>query len=319
MPGKTPIKLEAIGTIQPDRADDLFICFASFEERCLGCVKRLSGYSAKQSIVLRISDEPNKARENYLSEIKTILSGISKFSVIETQHSDPIVGILALSRQLQQIKADIGQVSITLDITTFPKRHLFLTLKLLDKLALLASTRMLYTDPKLYGSNINKPLSEGLKEIAVFPTFTGKYDPQQKLTLVLFLGYEGHKALALWENIEPNKTIAIIPKPAYHPEWEGKTEEMNPALLSALDKDSILYADSRDPTSTFELLEEIIMPDCVSTNSNLYIAPLGTKLQAVGIYYFVAKYPDMASVIYASPLRHNEEFRSTGIGSTWLL
>jgi len=150
------------------------------------------------------------------------------------------------------------------------------------------------------------------------PTFTAPYDPQGELILVIFLGYEGDRALALWENIEPHRTIAVIGKPAYYPEWEGQTEKMNTAILAAIDEDSILYADSRDPHSAKELLKELIFSH-PKRNDNWYIAPLGTKLQTVGIYYFISEHPEAANVVYASPQGHNQEYFSTGIGRTIII
>jgi len=312
-------EIQEIRTCREGTPDDLFICFASFEERCLGVVRRFYEYAANRAYVLRISDEPSEFRELHLRELKDALSKIAAMTVIETQHKDPIVGMRTISKLISDAALEPGQAAITLDISTFTKKQLLLILRLFDQMGLFESLRILYTEPLEYMINLDQPLSSGLKEVTVVPTFTGRYDSQNELILVIFLGYEGDRALALLENVEPHKTIAVIPSPAYHPEWEGKTEEMNAALLVALDSKNICYVDSRDPFATASLLDNLINPRNETQRCNWYIAPLGTKLQTLGVYYFISKHPDVASIIYAKPLEHNEPYFSEGIGRTWLV
>lgn len=309
--------LEEVRTCRSDTPDDIFICFSSFEERCLGVVRRFCNYVSKRSYILHIEDEENEERDKYCQELESRLSRIGTTRIIETQHKDPIMGMRLITKEINEACREQESVAITLDISTFPKKQLLLMLRALDQSGLFESTRLLYTEPQKYAAQLNQPLSFGLKEIAAIPTFTGIYDSLKELTLIVFLGYEGDRALALWENIEPHKTIAVIMKPAYHDEWEGKTEEINSALLASLERESILYVDS-NPLSTVELLKNLIFSN-KPKQTNWYIAPLGSKLQTVGLYYFLSKYPEAASIIYASPLRHNETYFSKGIGRTVLV
>ena len=297
----------------------IFVCFASFEDRCMGAVARLDKYIARHSYILRITDEPCEKREQAIVNLKSKLSCFGKVSILDTQHTDPIVGLLNWSEEFQNIIKDLKEPKITIDISTFPRRQMFLFLRLLDRLGLMKCTRILYTEPKNYIAELGVPLSFGLKNISIIPTFKGKYDPREELILVLFLGYEGDRALALLENIEPHKTIVVIPKPAFYPEWEGKTEELNRAVLSMVDSSSIYYSHSQDPVANLKLLEELIKPENGNIKNNWYIAPLGTKLQALGAYAFVSRWPDAASIIYSSPLSHNEDKFSKGIGRTFVM
>jgi hypothetical protein len=296
--------------------DDIFICFASFEERCKGFEISLKDYKANHCCILRIIDEPCEKREKLLQELMQLLNNVGQVSILETQHKDPIVGIIRLAEYIRNhVNRDCPRISI--DITTFPRKHLFLVLKLIDKMGLWDGLRLYYTLPVKYLTDMIHPLSYGLGEIAIIPTFKGFYNPHEELKLILFLGYDGDRALALLEGIEPHKTMLVIPQPAFYPEWEGKTEELNRAILSQTDEGSVFYSDAQDPISTFKLLEKIICPRKEFNQGNWYIAPLGTKLQAVGVYYFLAKYPEAASVIYAALLRHNEDAFTEGIGKTF--
>ena len=208
---------------------------------------------------------------------------------------------------------------ITVDITSFSKIELLLVLRLLDRLRLLHHTRLLYTEPKEYAVVATSVWqSPGISEVSIIPTFKGLYDSQRDLALVLFLGYEGDRALATWENVEPNATYVVIPRPAYQPEWEGRTERHNAALLAALDfEESVRYADSREPASTFNLLERLI-GERDNVELNWYVSHLGTKLQLIGLYYFLARHPDTVSVIDSKPYGDAVEYESLGVGQTWL-
>ena len=296
--------------------NEIFICFASFEERCKGAASRLKDYKANKCYILHITDEVCEKREQAVVELGKILSEFGEVCVVDTMHSDPVVGLLALSQEVQAVCDYSEPISVTIDISTFPRKQLLLMLRLLEELHLMNSTRILYTEPGKYLADMDMPLSFGIKEIGIIPTFKGNYDPHKELKLILFLGYDGDRALALLENIEPHKTIIVIPKPAFYPEWEGKTEKLNGAVLAAVDDKCVHYSHSQDPDSTVDLLKRLIKPENEDVPDNWYIAPLGTKLQALGVYYFTSKWPDVASVVHASALKHNDEKFSEGIGKT---
>ena len=115
-------------------------------------------------------------------------------------------------------------------------------------------------------------MSYGVRRVAVVPTFTASYRANQDLVLVMFLGYERDRTLGMWQSIEPNRTVAVIARPAYQPEWEGKVETLNTELLAGLDESSIHYVEPRSPIATYELLKSIIRPENADA-ANYYIRP----------------------------------------------
>ena len=112
---------------------NLYICFVSFEERCKGVAFKIKDYDVNQSLILHIDDEPSPEREKVFSELKDLLTTVGKTSVIQTKHGDPITGIISLSNFLQDFKLNNTNPHITLDISTFPRKHLFLTLETSEK------------------------------------------------------------------------------------------------------------------------------------------------------------------------------------------
>jgi hypothetical protein len=299
---------------------DFFITCSSFEDRCLGVPQRLSEKLQFKSNYVFIYEVPSKKRDENLQKLEKSLSPRGPINRISTSESDPQKAISVLYKDLREYKERIepSRISITLDITTFTKRHLFLLFKSIDDLELWDNTRILYTEPEKYVTDLYLPMSIGLRTISPIGGFISNSPPNLPLLLIVFLGYEGDRARAIYENLEPEETILIVPKPAYHDEWEGTTEKMNQSLIKMVGKDKIEYADSIDPSSVTERLQEI-SDRYKPTYWKRVIVPLGTKPQIVGIYFFWRRFPNTFSVLYAQPFKHNETFFSTGIGRTWLL
>ncbi len=310
-----PAKLDAVrGDREPDVA---FVVFASPEDRCLGAARRFASYRARTACILRITDEECPERERNLDELVSLCTWDEGPVVCPTTHADPLAGLNVLAQAVRA--ANRGGGRVTVDISTFPKISLLLTLKALQRLGSDLHFRLLYTEPGKYKDDLREPLSYGLRRVTVVPTFAAPYVASQELTLVMFLGYERDRALGLWQSVEPHRTLAVIGRPAYHPEWEGVSERLNAALLAGVGGESIFSVDPRNPLATYAFLKNVVHPRAERQRDNLCLAPLGTKPQCVGMYYFCSRFPRSATVIYASPLEPNHAYLSKGVGSTWIL
>ena len=312
-----PSKMMEIGTSCEGQRDNAFVIFASPEKRCLGTVTRLSGYAADRSIVLHIVDEENREREANRKKIKRILSGGSTCVDQPMQHSDPLSGISDLAGKIAEVHTPGGWV--TIDISTFPRNSLLLTLRAIDALDPRPKVRLLYTEPATYEGPISKPISSGLCQIGVIPTFSAPYIADQELVLIVFLGFERDRVLGLWQSIEPHKTIAAIGYPPYKAAWKGVSEHLNAALLAGVPEGSVYQVDPLNPLGSFAFIRRIIEESRVRDRNNYYLAPLGTKPQAVGVYLYTRAFPRHATVVYASPLARDDEYITVGFGPTWRL
>ncbi len=316
---KEVIEATSIRTIKDNKNDDIFICAGSPEIRCLGAVKKLDkDYRAENIFILKYSHY-NEKRENHLKEMRAILKE-RKVGRIDEFLIDEESPLLILNDVVQKIEKYIVKSThpgITIDISTLIKWHLLILLKALDVKGLLNKCRFLYTEPKDYLTDLFQPLSFGLKQIFPIPLFSGNYDFSKDSLLIIMLGYEGDRAMALLENIDPAECLLLVPKPAYHPEWEGRTEKMNKEIINIVGESNIRYIDSRNPMLVSQQLNNILTDKYSSYNC--IISPMGTKPQTVGLYLFSSKYKDDISLIYTSPLRHNDPFYSEGIGETWIM
>lgn len=310
-------EIEKIKCFNPTSPDDVFICCASWEERCLGTLRKFSDYTFHQSYTF-VYNNPNKERDIYLNEMREILKNAGPYYEISTSKENPISEIHQLIKSLNDLKLSSSNSVITIDITTFTKRHLLFILRAIDDIGLWSSIRLLYSEPEDYITDIYLPMSTGIRQINSIPGFVGTQPLSKPALLVIFLGYESDRAISLYENLDPNEVILVVPDPPYHAEWKGRTEEMNKHLIELIGNDRIKYANSRDPLIIASELERII-EDYNLNDWHLCIASLGTKPQTVGIYQFWQKHKGECSLIYAQPLKHNKRFYSKGCGKIWSL
>lgn len=312
-------ELQSIRTHRVGQPDDLFICSVSFEERCVGTCRLFDDYKFDNGFVF-VNDQPVENKEQRLREITETTQPLGKVEILPYSETDPAGSIALFTMHLHELGLNPTSSIITLDITTFNKRHLLMLLKELDELGYWSSLRVLYTEPQDYATDLYLPLSMGIKQIDPVPGFVNTQPLNKPLLLLILLGYEGDRAMALFNNIDPNETLLVVPKPAFHDEWEGRTEKMNSDLITLLGDEKLRHADSRNPEEVAATLAKIL----TSGDHNLddwscYVSPLGTKPQIVGLYLFWRQNQNQFSILYAQPLKHNEFFNSTGVGRTWLL
>lgn len=312
--------LQCLTSLEP-RAEDqpeVFIGCASFEDRCLGALSLLSPNYRFTHSYLCIYDDFSEARQSNVKAMTECLAEHGPLSTVEVSEANPSHSIAELLTQVRFL-ASKSDTRVTLDISTFTKRHLLMLLHALDDAGLWNSLRLIYTEPKDYVVDLYLPMSMGIKEVASIPGFSNLRPADKPVLLVIMLGYEGDRAMALYQTIEPNETVLLVPRPAYREEWEGRTEDLNRQLISLLGHDAIAYADSRDPLEVKAALSNVIGNRYPPTDWTCLVSPLGTKPQTVGLYSFWRESTDSFAVIYAQPLKHNERYYSQGSGPTWEL
>jgi hypothetical protein len=316
---REPIKLEAIKTWREGEPDNLFICFGSPEERCKGATIRLHpSYKAEHIFLLRYSNHESEKREKNIRYMKNKLKNVGKVEEIFVDENKPLPVIREIVEKIEKLVRHATSPKITVDISTPIKWHLLIFLKFLDIRNLLSNVRFLYTEPEDYITSLFQSLSFGIKEIFPIPTFYGDYDFSKEDLLVLILGYEGSRAMALYEEVDPAECLLLVADPPYHEEWKGRTEEMNKEIINIVGASKIRYVDSRNPLKVSFQLREILLNSDYKDYNHI-ISPLGTKPQTLGLYSYLSSNPSNTILIYGAPLRHNELFYSSGIGRTWEL
>jgi len=314
---EVPQKVTELGTTLPERTDGAFIVFASPETRCLGSSRLFKGYKAEVVCVLVIADEPNNARTKNVQQLRDQCKDAGPMEEITVQHADVVFGI---DKLIQVVRQSVGKgAPVTVDISTFPKNSLLVALRAIDRIDTVSRVRLVYTEPGSYRTPLDQPLSYGLRNVEVVPTYVAPYQANEELVLVMFLGYERDRAIGMWQRIQPHQTVLAIAHPPYHPEWKGTAETLNAQLLAAFAEDDVHRVDPRNPIAARDFLRRVILPERAGAHANFFIAPTGTKPQAVGVYLFCKAHPQAATVVYAQPVEFNHAYLSSGVGPTWLL
>src|SRR5690606_719906 len=158
-------------------------------------------------------------------------------------------------KDMRSTIASHGDKPIVIDVSVLTKRHLLMLLRWLDDCDCWDRVWLLYSEPEEYEIEGNLPLSFGVSSVQQLPGFSSAPNPSRPLHAVMFLGYEGDRAFATYELLQPKKTTVIIPHPPFKAEWAGRTEHLNAHLLSAIGHYSMEKADALDPEASLCVLE----------------------------------------------------------------
>ena len=296
----------------------LIMC-SSHEARCEGVVERSDGWRPNSVLLFHYDDE-NPKREKRHNRISTAFK-LRRVPVIEQQftEADAVKSLRDNMGVLREFLREFADQPIVFDISVFTKRHLLMMLRWLDDEGCWDRVTFVYSEPEEYDVSRYVPLSFGLASFHQIPGFSACPDFSRALHLVMFLGYEGDRAFAAYEHVQPVITTLLIPFPSFKPSWEGKTEEFNKDVISLVGEEYIRRVDPVDPSLTHEALRTILGDGSNTGEHARVVCPLGTKPQTLGVYSYVRSCVDPPAIVYASPLRHNHDFFSHGIGNSWFL
>ena len=303
-------------SVLPSNAS-LFSC-SSHEERCLGIARNRGGWKPEQ-VVLFHYDDDNPRRERNHEELRRALGDCPQIVELPICERDIADSFRQSRTSLSVAMKEAEQRSVVVDVSVLTKRHLLLLLRWLDDHGFWDRLWIVYTEPEEYEIDGHLPLSFGISRIEQIAGFSASPDASRPLHVAMFLGYEGDRAFATYELLQPRKTTLIIPDPPFRAEWRGRTEQQNHNLLSLVEGASVVKADSLDPDDSLTTLERTLGLPTVRSEFARAICPLGTKPQIVGAYKYLRLATDPPAVIYTGALRHNHSFYSRGVGTSWLI
>jgi hypothetical protein len=298
--------------------DDLFVCCASFEDRCLSSMLRMGAdFRTRFAIIFVLDDLRYKQQvETNLFKLQAELGRRTSegIFVISCQRQNPADGITQLKDIWNRCKPrNPEETFITIDISGFTKIYL---LELLYHLVIelnLGIPRILHTTQTYAPSG----LTQGVEQITTVPNFFGSPALQKQTTLVLFLGFEPERSLAVWKHFNPSQTMALITNPPRYgnQHYLQYAEKNNSYLLS---QPSVETRDvpPDNPYAVKNVLEDIYRE--IQGSSNMVIGPFGTKPQTVGVFLFYLEYPK-AQVVYSFPVNYTKSYLQRKPGPTLLL
>lgn len=291
---------------------------SSHEERCLAIPLRWGRWRPSR-VVLFHYDDLNPRREKNHSELRASYSNSSLLEELVFTERDAVDSFRRNRDNLRALLSESARLPVVLDITTFTKRHLLMTLQWLDDSGMWPNLYIVYSEPEDYIVTPFLPLSFGVSRVEEVPGFAAAPDVSRPLHIVLFLGYEGDRALATYEILQPMKTTLVVPDPPFQEEWRGRTEDLNQELIAVLGTAAIRRTHSLDPEAAYSLLVDVLGASDKRGEYARVICPLGTKPQAVGAYLYSRAAIDSPALIYTGPLRHNHSYFSRGLGRSWVI
>jgi hypothetical protein len=297
----------------------LLITCSSHESRCLGLMRFLGGWVPRKCVLFHY-DDPNPRREDSHTRMRAELvrAGVSLVELPFTERS----AVKSLRDNMAQLRSTLEGLEpgpIVVDVSVLTKRHLLMVLQWLDDEGLWERLCLVYSEPEDYEVSEHIPLSFGLNSLQQAPGFSACADFSRPVQLVLFLGYEGDRALAVYEHVQPMRTTLVVPDPPFRQDWVGRTERFNSDLLALAGAGPVERVDAVDPDASVSALARIIGDGSRRSDCAQVVCPLGTKPQVVGLFQYVRGCIDPPAVIYAGPQRHNHQFFSYGIGPTWVV
>ena len=296
--------------------DDVLICCAGFEDRARGFVDKLSTYSCSKAFLLKYDSTktttpPATENEKHIRK-KLEMTGEEKHvKEIEIDPLEPVRAVNEIIEQINEMK--IQQCKISMDISAMSKSLLLIMLRGLLEHDLLGNLQIYYTIPKKYDE---QPVASGANRMDVIPTFAGQHHPRAETVLLVLLGYEGDRSFSLYEQIEPDYCYLGYPHPPYNKEWVNRDKEQNRDIIAVVGENKLVAIESKNPVIVTEILEKRFK-EFKDKSKNIVISPMGTKPQAVGVFFYYIKSGYYPTIMYSNPKSHGKY--SEGIGDTYRL
>lgn len=283
----------------------LLIVAASFEERSCTLVEQLREKGPDDVVmVLDFMGYENVGPYLY-NRVKMLrrLQGKGFEPVrVEVDRGRPRDAMKRITKSVEEISPS----NVVVDVSVLPRNYLFGICRLLAALGLPTSVR--YHRPSEYG----KDLSRGVGLVGAIPGFEGEMNTSGELVLAVVLGFEGYKALHVWERIGPTRCIALVGDPPYEGRFLDWSEKHNEELLHTIEGIQTERLHTYDVRAAVLQLKQIYEDVKFSSRDATFVlCPLGTKLQSLACFALGYCYPDV-TVVNVSSLTYYSKDYSTG-------
>ena len=312
-----PVVIESLGRLNEYGADDLFICCASFEDRSVSAMERLSGNFRVRYSIIFVIEEPlyQQQIDSNLYRIQALLSRKTSEGVfvIRCQRDDPAEGISQLKAVWKRCRPkDEDEPFITMDISGFSKIYLLGLLHYLVAELNLGLPRILHTTQTYAPSR----LTQGVHQITTVPNFFGSMSMEKETVLVLFVGFEAERSQSVWKQFNPSRTICLITAPRDGNEEYLRYAEKNNDVLLSQPNVEVRHVAADSPYEIRNTLEAV--HEEFKATANMIIGPFGTKPQTVGIFVFWLEHPRV-QVVYSFPSQYTKSYLNRRPGKTIML
>lgn len=312
------IKIDKLNNEFNNVCFDLFICCASFENRCLSVSDNINKDIIKNVIVFYNTEyidtfKDNVEKLNYFYKNNKIIEGKIKIE-------NPLFTADTIMNSINSIIVDENTIyNVLIDITTFTHESLLILEKILlsiykDKFNIYC----IYTSAKNYNDSnkdeTNKWLSKGIFEIRSVLGYSGNIDPSKKTHLVMISGYEYERSVKIVEKIEPNflsiSDSISDSSTTSNPELQKFYKKLISQLYISYKgiKEFNIYCD--DVYKTYKEIYNHILE--IENESNVVVSALNNKITTIAAGLVGIK-KDNVQICYAPAVVYNiDDYSTTG-------
>jgi len=312
-----PVEVDSLIRLNEYGPDDIFICCASFENRCLAAANKMGTNFRVRFSVIFVIDEPRHQTlvDTNLYKLQNLLSRRTAEGVfvIRCLRDDPVDGMNQLKGIWSRCHPkDKDEPFVNVDISGFTKIYLLGLMHYLVAELNLGFPRILHTTQTYAPSR----LTQGVEQIATVANFFGSISLEKETILVLFLGFEPERSLAVWKHFNPTRTIALVTTPRENNAEYLKYAEKNNVYLLSQPSVEVRNTPADNPYGVRTVLEAI--QDETKGSYNMVVGPFGTKPQTVGVFLFWLEHPK-AQIVYSFPVEYTKSYLKRKTGPTYIL
>ena len=246
---------------------------------------------------------------------------IDNVTVLGCRFDDPFATIRAFRTSIINGAVNVPLTSVTIDATCFTKLHLLLLLQYLEEKCGTLNIKVLYTEPLSYAADFGKQLSCGIHRTVYLP-YKPSLHRSKGVGLVAFMGHDSLRMELIMHELSPSISVTILGIPRHSINMGGCSRNVNQSLIHSASYDRryrIAEAPDNDVLKSRDVLLREISKLCDDGCDSIYLAALGTKLQALGIHLLLRSELQVRLLLaYAIPKRYDSNSYSHGVGSTYL-
>ena len=288
---------------------DLFVCSASFEERCLSVARSVAA-KTKDVVIVRNDSYVSTEERNYKA-LQSLFGG---------EGHDAAVSSLSPTATADALKSEVvsripPNGTVLVDITTFTHEHLLILMALIRMAPVgLGKVIFAYTGAEEYSTNTDEKdvwLSHGVTSVRSILGYPGNMVPSRKLHLIVLVGFESERARSVIEILEPARLSL------------GVGDEAQSVSVSHYRRNRRFYSRIKDFIATQESVQaevDTFSFSCVDPikaratllehsskyeGYNVVITPMNTKISTVGLGLAAFQKPDL-QLICSCPQFYNQ-------------
>lgn len=301
----------------------IVITAGGFEDRALTFANKLRkrNVNVENNIILRYTSQPDDNNSNYEKLFKRMKWLMEKDPYeVEIDAEMPVKSSENIKKMIENISRKCNIKTAFIDISGMT--HLW-AISALNACVLKGfQTNVIYTEAKWYYPKryeLNRLLrawknqeymiaaeylqSAALKSIQILPEFGGNIRSSKQTCLIIFAGYEPNRIQGLVDSYAPGALIVYYGKsPHNNLNWRNE-------LSRELHKELFSQFRIRQVDITTFYVEDILKElnndfSIISDRYDIAIAPQCSKMQAVGVYEFWRRHPEV-QLVFTTPVKFN--------------